>query len=163
MRSLLRLLAVLAVVAATSGCVTKPRMEVHAARIQQIQGTGVVLSLTMRVENDNRFDIMVRNVRADVTLAERYRLPTIITSPNQWIRSNSVAFVQVPVLVPWPMVAPLVQTTVGSMQISYRAEGMADVTATQALGIEVDNYELQEEGMVSRAELIAAAGRGFGG
>ena len=163
MRSLLCFLAVLAVVAAAPGCFDKPRMQIHAANIQQIQGTGVVINLTMRVENDNRFDIMVRNVRADVTLAERYRLPTIVMSPNQWIPSNSAAFVQVPVLVPWPMVAPLVQTTVGSMQIAYRAEGLADVTATQALGIEVDNYELNEEGMVSRAELIAAAGRGFGG
>lgn len=158
-RALLVLVAALAVLA--SGCFSEPSMKLYGARITHATPYGVGLTMQMAVENHNSIDVMVRDVRADVVLAKSYRLPTVVVSPNQWLPANRSTLVQVPVIVPWNLVAPLLGTTVTSSTISYKVWGSANVTATRALEIDWDDYKLEKEGKFYRQELVAAAGRGF--
>lgn len=158
-------LALLALCATLSmfsvGCFSDPSMKLYGARITGASLNGVGMTMTMSVHNDNSFDIMVRDVRADVMLAKRYRLPTVVVSPNVWLPANRSTMVQVPLVVPWQLVTPLLQTSVGSQMIEYRAWGSANVTATRALELDFDDYKLDQEGKFYRSELMMAAGRGL--
>ena len=157
---LVPLLILLVTMLTASGCVREPSMELHGARLQLLDDRGLAIELTMRVHNSNSFDVQIRNVRADVTLAKRYRLPQVTVSPNQWLPAGETTLVRVPVSVPWELVLPMLQTTLLSPNITYRAVGVADVSATRALEIDVDDYAIDREGTVSRDELVAAAIRG---
>jgi LEA14-like dessication related protein len=148
--------AALALVA-VGGCVREPTIALHSAGIRGVGTQGVTLSMTLAVRNDNSFDVMVRNVTTDVTLADRFRLPTVTYSPNVWLPSDKTTLVSVPVVIPWALIGPVLATTVASPAISYRAVGHADVTATRALEIDVNEYALSEEGSFSRGELLQAA------
>jgi hypothetical protein len=143
----------------TAGCIQDPTMQLHSAGVRGISPQGVLLNITMSVRNDNSFDILVRNVTTEVTLAGRHRLPTVVLSPNQWLRADTTTLVTVPVVIPWNQLAPIASTTLSTPQISYHAIGVADVTATRALEIDVNEYALEEQGTFSRAELLAAASR----
>lgn len=140
----------------TVGCIKDPTMQLHSAGIRGASTQGVLLNITMSVRNDNSFDIMVRNVTTDVTLAGRHRLPTVTHSPNVWLPADKTTLVSVPVVIPWNQIGPIMATTITSPQVSYVARGQADVTATRALEIDVNEYELEEEGTFSRGELAAA-------
>jgi LEA14-like dessication related protein len=158
-RVLFVLVAALALFA--TGCFSEPSMKLYGARVTHATPYGVGLTMTLAVENNNSFDVMVRDVRADVMIAKRYRLPTVVVSPNQWLAANRSTLVQVPVIVPWTLVTPLVSTTVGSSTIEYRVWGSANVTATRALEVDFDDYQLDKDGKFYRSELLLAAGRGF--
>ncbi|MEQ9323796.1 MAG: hypothetical protein RIF41_31825, partial [Polyangiaceae bacterium] len=121
---------------------------------------GIGMVMVMKIRNDNAFDIQVRNVAANVVIGESFRMPTVRTSPNVWLRANSVTLVDVPMTVPWGTVMPLLSRTVGSATIEYRAKGFADVTATSTFMIDRNDYKFDEEGKVSRVELVQAAIRG---
>lgn len=156
-----RLLVVVLLALGPIGCITEPAMKLYGARVAFASPQGVGLNMTMKVENDNAFDIQVRNVAANVTMAERYRLPTVYASPNIWLPAGRATLVQVPVVIPWSMIAPLTAATIGSSTIGYRVVGRADVTATRALEIDFDAWKLDQEGKFSRGDLIMAAGRGL--
>lgn len=143
-----------------SGCVTEPAVKLYGARIAGVSPQGVTLGVTMKVLNDNSFDIMVRGVRTNVTIGGTM-LPPVQATPQQWLPAGRGTLVQVPVVIPWGVVTPLVQTTVTSSTIKYRMVGYADVTATRALEIDFDDYKFDQIGGFSRAELVMAAGRGF--
>ncbi|NUQ77994.1 MAG: LEA type 2 family protein [Polyangiaceae bacterium] len=147
--------AALALLAA--GCVSKPAVTLHDTSIRSASLRGVGLDVLLRVENDNSYDIQIRNVRAQVTIHERYRLAPIDIQPNQWLPAEEATIVRVPVVIPWQVIPPIVQETLGSTTIPYRVEGRADVTAVRMLGIERDNYPVDEQGSVRRQDLINAA------
>jgi len=158
---LLRLALLLALLTCAVGCPSKPVLELHGAQIQSAGPAGVGIRLMMRVNNDNAFDVKIRNVRASVVIAKRFKLPPIQYNPDQWLPAGKWVLVPVPVTIPWNLIQPLAVTTVGSTEISYRLRGVADVTAVRMLGIEVNDHELDEEDTVSRAQLLMAAGRGM--
>ncbi len=158
-RALLVLCALLAL--SSVGCFSEPSMKLYGARLAGATPYGVNLNLTMSVENHNSFDVMLRDVRADVMLAKQYRLPTVVVSPNLWLPANRSTAVQIPVTVPWALVTPLIGSTLGSPTIEYRVWGSANVTATRSLEIDWDDYKLDKSGRFYRSELISAAGRGF--
>jgi LEA14-like dessication related protein len=143
-----------------SGCVTEPAVKLYGARIAGVSPQGVTLGVTMRVLNDNSFDIMVRGVRTNVTIGGTM-LPPVVATPQQWLPAGRGTLIQVPVVIPWGVVTPLVQTTVSSPTIKYRMVGYADVTATRALEIDFDDYKFDQIGGFSRGELVMAAGRGI--
>jgi len=97
------------------------------------------------------------NVRAEVTIHGRYRLAPIDIQPNQWLPAEQATIVRVPLVIPWQVVPPIVEETLGSPTITYRVQGSADVTAIRMLGIERDNYPLDEQGSVRRQDLVNAA------
>lgn len=143
------------------GCVSKPVLELHSARVTSASPAGVGMTLLMRVNNENSFDVKVRNVRAHVTIANGFHLPPVHYNPERWLPAGESTIVPVPVVVPWPMIGPLASMTMRSRVIHYRVTGMVDVTAVRMLGIESDDHQLDENGSISRNALIQAAGRGF--
>jgi LEA14-like dessication related protein len=140
-----------------TGCVSKPAVTLHDASLRSASLRGIGLDIFLKVENDNSYDIQIRNVRAEVTIHERYKLAPIDIQPNQWLPAEQTTIVRVPVLIPWHVVPPIVQETMGSTTIPYRAQGSVDVTAIRMLGIERDNYPVDEKGSVRRQELVNAA------
>ncbi|HHH30841.1 MAG TPA: hypothetical protein ENK57_21195 [Polyangiaceae bacterium] len=158
--SLRALSFVMALVVLSVGCVKNPTMDLYGARVQSVNPMGIGMVMTMKIRNDNPFDIQVRNVAANVIIGKSFRMPTVRASPNAWLRANSVTLVDVPMTVPWPTVMPLLSRTVGSATIEYRAKGFADVTATSTFQIDRNDYKFDEEGKVSRVELVQAAIRG---
>lgn len=150
-----RMLLVAAIAAA--GCVDKPTMELHHAEIRSAGPMGVGMDVILRVNNGNSFDIQVRNVRVQTVLENRYTLPPVAYSPNQWLHSDSSTLVAAPVLIPWPLVGPLLAETATHDTLHYRVRGEADVTAFRSLGIRSDNYPVDETGEVPRMALVQAA------
>lgn len=153
------LFAVLAL--SSVGCVSQPTVEIYGARLSGLGPQGVNLNMQFKVRNANSFDVYVRDMRADVVIAERYRLPTVEASPNAWLPADGTTVVTVPVVIPWGMIAPLLATTIGSNTITYRARGAANVVATRALKINLEDYTFDQDGKFFRSELVAAAGRGI--
>jgi hypothetical protein len=145
-----------------SGCVTKPIAELYGVRVQSVGPAGIQLDMSMKVNNYNVFDVKVRNVRCNVVIDERFRLPPIVYNPDTWLGANASTIVHVPVTMPWNLVWPLINATVGSNVLPYRTDGWVDVTAVRMLGIQVNDYAFEDDGAVSRFELLTAAMRGMG-
>lgn len=151
---------ILVVLLASSGCVSKPVVELHSARLAAASPRGVGFDVFLKVNNDNAFDVQVRNVNVNVVIAKRFALPAVQFCPNVWLPADKSTLVRVPMVLPWTMVPPLLAATVGSKMIPYRARGTADVTAVRMLGIQRNDYPVDEEGELSRGALVVAAGRG---
>jgi len=158
-RALLILVAVLSLM--TAGCISQPTVELYGARVSGISPAGLGVTMSMKVRNANSFDVYVRDVRADVVIANRYRLPTVQISPNAWLPADGNTMVVVPVVIPWQMLTPLIATTVGSTTIPYTMRGAANVVATRAMRIDLNDYTFDQDGKLYRNEIVAAAGRGF--
>ena len=159
---MVRALSILALVLLSFGCVhekRRPVLEIHSMRAMSMSPQGLGLMLRMRVNNHHPFDVKVRNVRANVVIANAYQLPPVYADPDAWLAANRYTFVDVPVLLPWPMLRPLLMTTAQSPVIHYQVTGYADVTAVRLLGIQRNDHYLNQQGSVSRGELMSAAGR----
>lgn len=154
------LAAMVGLVLLAGGCVHKPVLELYSARISGAVPLGVTLTMRLRVNNPNAFDVKVRNVRVMVTVAGSYTLPMIRYDPDQWLAASGSTFLDTPVTVPWTMVAPMLAASAGSDVVGYHVQGFVDVTAVRSLGIESKDFEVDEDGSISRAELLVAAGRG---
>jgi hypothetical protein len=154
------LVAVAALAVGSVGCVKEPVLALHSARISGVSPQGVLLTVTMKVNNDNDFDVRVRNVRANVTIQQRYTLPYLQYNPDRWLGSDAETYVPAPVTIPWTMIQPLLATSIGSPWVSYHLHGLADVTATRLLQIQATDYGIDANGTFSRGDLVMAAGRG---
>lgn len=141
----------------STGCAKTPTLTLHHAEIQSASLFGLGLSIVLSVENPNSFDLAVRNVRAKVTIANRYELP-IDYSPNQWLPAGKKTLVPVPVTIPYALLPDLANTTSNLQVLEYSVVGSVDVTATSALEVEKDNYPIDEKGSIQRADLFRAAG-----
>lgn len=152
------LLAALPVLAiAIAACVKKPTVQLDHAQIAGVGLVGVSMNIVVKVNNSNSFDVMVREVNAQVTINNRYTLAPIVTAPNIWLASDKETLVSLPMVIPWTVVPGLLSETLGRDTISYRVQGTADVTATRLLQVRKDNHPINEEGKVSRAALLSAA------
>lgn len=144
----------------TVGCVKEPVFKLDSMRVKGATIQGVELVMMMRVQNDNSFDVKVRDVRVDVVIAERFKLPRIQYNPDTWLGSDATTLLEVPVLIPLLMVWPMVSATAQANVVSYTMTGLVDVTAVRALDIEKNDYEVDESASISRAELIGALIKG---
>ncbi len=145
-----------------ASCVSDPVLSLHSARITQVMPTGVNLDIMMKVKNKNAFDVQVRNVNVVVKLADKYTMPRINYSPNQWLPAYQSTLVRVPVIIPWQLIRPLLSLSVDSETIEYTMVGTADVTAVRMLGIRRNDHEIDDEGEVSRSQVLMAAARSIG-
>ena len=159
MRKLQTLASVALCLSATAlaGCVKKPTVQLDHAQIANVGLVGVSMNVVVKVNNTNSFDVMVREVNAQVTINNRYTLAPIVTAPNIWLASDKATLVSLPMVIPWTVVPGLLSETLGKESISYRVQGTADVTATKLLQIQKNNHPINEEGKVSRAALLSAA------
>lgn len=140
-----------------SSCVSKPKMQLHHAEIRSAGPAGIGMEVFLRVNNENSFDVEVRNVRVQTVLQNRWQLPPMAYSPNQWLPADRYTIVRAPVIIPWPLVGPLLAETAMSPTISYRVRGEADVTAIRSIGIKSDNYPVDETGTIPRVAVLQAA------
>lgn len=148
----------MSLVGSTAGCVSDPLIRIERARVIHIDQTGVTVGMTMSVKNDNSFDVLVRDIRANVILDGVHFLPSIQTSPNVWLPSNATSPLQIPVLVPWPVAMYLLQSK--APMISYRAKGVANVMGSRTLKVD-KVYPIDQEGTLSREELQATVHQSF--
>jgi LEA14-like dessication related protein len=156
----MRLLALACWIVPLTGCVTRPVVELSAARIAAVSPYGVEMAMRVRVNNTSPFDVRVRNVRVQVTIADKYALPYVRFNPDRWMPANSWSYIEVPALIPWQTIKPLAATTLGNETIPYHVAGYVDVTATRLLGIAINDHEIDDDASVSRADLLMAAMRG---
>jgi LEA14-like dessication related protein len=142
---------------ALAGCVKKPTVQLDSAQIAGVGLVGVSMNVVVRVNNTNSFDVMVREINAQMTINNRYTLSPIVTSPNVWLASDKTTLVSLPMVIPWTVVPGLLSETLGKDTISYHVQGTADVTATRLLQVQKNNHPINEDGTVSRAAILAAA------
>jgi hypothetical protein len=156
-------LAALAVFVTCSGCVSKPTMHLDHAEISGVQlatlppSIDVVMTIFLDVYNPNGYDVAVRAVRGQTVLAGRYPLAVDYHAPGEglWLPAHQQTNVRVPLSVPLPLVFQLVQEAMASPLIPYRFQGKADVTATRSLQLEKDDYAVDEQGTVTRDQMMA--------
>ncbi len=139
------------------GCVSKPKMTLHHAEVRNAGPMGVGLQIFLNVRNNNAFDIQVRNVRTKTVLQERWALTPTAYSPNQWLPAKTTSIVSAPQIIPWTLIGPLLAETAMSPVIAYHVTGEADVTAIRSLGIDSNNYPVDETGSVPRIAVLQAA------
>jgi hypothetical protein len=149
------LLPLLALVSA--GCVQQPVVTVHHAEVRGVSPLGVGVVIFLQIRNDNAYDVQIRNVRCNVTFGRGATLGPIDFAPNQWLPASQTTLVQVPVSLPWTLVPALASETMGAYAIPYHVTGVADVTATRTLGIDRNNYPIDEGGFVPRQMVVDAA------
>lgn len=144
---------------ALAGCASDPTMRIHHAELRSASFYGVGLDMMLQVYNPNSYDIQIRNVRANVVIAGRYSLPPLVFSPNQWLPAGEKTLVRVPMLIPYMLVPRLIDESVNAPIIYYSVNGNIDVTAVRMLGVEKDNYPVNEQSSITRQALMVAAGR----
>ncbi len=150
--------AALALSAATaSACVSQPVVALDHAEIRGGSFAGVTLVVMLRVNNKNAFDVQVRNVRGQASLGNRWLLPPIDYSPNVWLPAGQTTLVPAPIVIPIDMIPGIVNQTLGSASIAYHFKGTADVTAVRMLGIQRNDYPVDDGGTISRMALATAA------
>jgi hypothetical protein len=137
-----------------NGCVQTPTVQLHHADIQGASLTGAVIDVVIEIRNPNSFDIKLRDVTAETTFANRYRLPTIHIHPDQWVPAGQATLVHVPTVLPWLMIPGILAETVFSPVVIYDVRGSADVTATRTFGIEEDNYPINLRGQLPRDVMV---------
>ena len=117
----------------------------------------IVMTIVLDVYNPNGYDVAVRAVRGQTILAQRFPLPVDYHAPGDglWLPAHQVTSVRVPLSVPLPLAFQLVQEAMASPVIPYRFQGKADVTATRSLQLEKDNYGVDEQGTVTREQMMA--------
>jgi LEA14-like dessication related protein len=140
-----------------SGCVSKPVVTLHHAEVKAASLTGIGLVVFLKVENSNAYDVKVRTVHAQVTIAGKYALDPIDIAPDQWLGSNSSTLVSVPLQIPWTLIPALIGETLGSPEVKYHVTGTADVTAVRALMIEKNDYPIDEDGVLPRQVFVDAS------
>lgn len=163
-RSPSALVIALAVTAAcfAMGCASKPNMRVRHAEVSGVQlgigQLGLALHVVVEVYNPNSYDVAIRAVRGTVSLGGRAPMPVEFRAPGDgiWLAAKRVTTMRVPVVVPAQVAFEVARDTAFGAEIPYRMIGRADVTATSSLKIEKDDYSVDEEGTISRAQLEAS-------
>jgi len=145
------------------GCVSKPTMHLNHAEISGANlaayppALAVVLTVVIDVYNPNSYDIAVRAMRGQVTMAEQFTVPIEFRPSGQgvWLGASTTTSLRVPVTIPIPMGLAVLRTSVAQELIPYRVVGRADVTASRTFQVERDDYSVDERGTVSRGQIAA--------
>jgi hypothetical protein len=152
-----------------SGCVSKPTMHLNHAEISGVSlatlppTIAVEMTIVLDVYNPNGYDVAVRAVRGQTLMAGRYPIAVDYRAPGEglWLPSKQVTPVRVPITVPVPVALQIVQESWTSPVIPYRFQGKADVTATRSFKLEKDDYGVDEEGTVTREQMMAVIPNSF--
>lgn len=137
--------------------------EVSGVQIAFPPTLAVVMTVVVDVYNPNSYDVAVRRVRGQVTLADKYLLPLDWIAPNDgvWLTSDGITQVRVPITMPLDMALTVLREAYAAPSVPYRFVGRADVTATRTLKIEKDDYSVDERGWIPRQQIEQAARLGF--
>lgn len=162
-------LVVAALALGSSACVSKPTMHLNHAEISGVNlatlppSIDVVMTIVLDVYNPNSYDVAIRAVRGQTVMAGRFPINVDYHAPGEglWLPAKQVTPVRVPLSVPVPVAFQLVQESFNSPVIPYRFQGKADVTATHAFKLEKDDYGVDEEGLVTREQMMAVLPNSF--
>ena len=118
---------------------------------------GIQMTVVLAVTNPNGYDVAIRAVHGQTIMAGKYPLPVELQEPGEgvWLPAKQTTLVRVPVMLPFPLALQLLQETMTSPTVSYRFTGKADVTATRAFGIQKDDYGVDEQGTLTREQMMA--------
>jgi LEA14-like dessication related protein len=149
--------------AACAACVHKPEMHLDHAEISGVQlatlppSLDVVMTVVLDVYNPNSYDVAVRAVRGQTVMANRYPIPVNYTAPGDgmWLPAKQTTPVRVQFSVPIQVAFSLLQESFAAPVIPYRFQGKADVTATRSFQLEKDDYGVDEQGTVTREQMMA--------
>jgi hypothetical protein len=152
-----------------SGCVSKPTMHLNHAEISGVSlatmppTIAVEMTIVLDVYNPNGYDVAVRAMRGTTMMAGRYPIPVDYRAQGEgiWLPSKQTTTVRVPITVPVPIAFQIVQESFSSPVIPYRFQGKADVTATRSFKLEKDDYGIDEEGAVTREQMMAVLPNSF--
>jgi hypothetical protein len=140
-------------------------MHVRSAEVSGVQlgfppQLGVMMTVTIDVYNPNSYDVAIRAMRGQVVFANRYTLPVDFKGPPDglWLPSDQITPIRVPISIPVPLGMQLLHEAMTNPTKPFHLTGKADVTATRTFQIEKDNYEVDEEGSMSREQVAAAVG-----
>ncbi|MFO0616267.1 MAG: hypothetical protein U0414_26975 [Polyangiaceae bacterium] len=147
----LTLLALCLALAPAVGCVSEPRVVIDHAEVKGVSLSGIDLGVVLAIRNDNVFDVKLRRVHADVTIARKIKLAPVDMVPDVWIPADDKIKLAVDVKVPLTIVPAILESTLEEGSVPYRIVGDADVTATRTFGIEEDHYPFDQEGTVPRS------------
>jgi hypothetical protein len=153
----------LAALCTLPACVHKPTMHLDHAEISGVQlatmppSLGIVMVVVLDVFNPNSYDVAVRAVRGQTVFAGQYPLPVMYQAPPDgvWMPAGQTTQVRVPVTVPVQLAFALMQQGMSMPTIPYHFSGTADVTATRTFELEKDNYAVDEEGSITREQMMA--------
>jgi hypothetical protein len=156
---------------AAAGCVTKPTMKLDHSELNGVQlstmppSLGIQMTVVLAVYNPNGYDVAIRAMHGQTVMADKYPLPVEFQAPGDglWLPAKQTTQVRVPVMMPLPLALALLQEAMLAPTISYRFKGKADVTATRALALEKDNYEVDEHGTITREQMMAVVPAPFAG
>lgn len=132
-----------------------PKIHVTGVQVKGVEVTlkplkvSAQLDLMLRVDNPNDFDLKVRSVRGQVTLAGRQNVP-IQAQPEVWLPAEKSTDVTIPAQVPLEAVVEVVRTSIKSDCVPYAFEGTADLIATSSLELEKNGYPFKKEGCLPR-------------
>jgi LEA14-like dessication related protein len=138
-----------------AGCA--PTIGVHHTEVRGPSAEGLNIVVHLTVDNDNPFDIEIRNVRAQVTLEGRWALPTIDAPQKRWLPANKRSRVAVPITIPWGTLPGVLAATASQSEVAYRIRGRADVVASRSMRIDKSNYAIDDEGTIPRSKLSVSA------
>jgi hypothetical protein len=118
---------------------------------------GIVMVVVLDVFNPNSYDVAVRAVRGQTVFAGQYPLPVTYQAPPEgvWMPAGQTTQVRVPVAVPVQLALALMQQAAATPTIHYHFSGTADVTATRTFQLEKDNYAVDEDGTLTRDQMMA--------
>ena len=144
-------------------CVHKPTMHLDHAEISGVQlatmppSFGIVMTVVLDVFNPNSYAVAVRAVRGQTVFAGQYPLPVMYQAPPDgvWMPAGQTTQVRVPVTVPVQLAFALMQQGMAVPTIPYHFTGSADVTATRTFALEKDNYAVDEDGSITRDQMMA--------
>lgn len=154
-------MATLALVSMTSvACVSKPTMHLNHAEISGFQMTippTVLMTVVVDVHNPNGYDVAIRAMRGTVTMAGKYTVPLDFRAPGDgvWLAAKQTTAVRTPIAIPVDIALQMIREAAMSPTIAYRMVGKADVTGTRTFKIEEDNYAVDENGSITRDQMIA--------
>jgi hypothetical protein len=160
LRTLLRCVALFALLL-TSACATQPVVRLHHANLLGASPMGLRFDVVLEVENRNPFDVEVRSVRGNPSIAGTRGLGPMALEPRQWLPAGRAVLIAVPISVPWPVAASVALEALSRGEVSYRFVGVADVTATRALRVEWNQYPIDIEGELPASFFASAGGGGL--
>ncbi len=144
-----------------AACVKKPTMHLDHAEISGVQlntfppSLGVLMTVVLQVYNPNSYDVAVRAVRGTTMMANKYPVNVDFHAPGDglWLPSGQTTPIRVPLALPVPLAIAVLQESFAQSTIPYRFTGSADVTATRTFQLEKDDYSVDEQGVVTRAQI----------
>ncbi|MCL2776548.1 MAG: LEA type 2 family protein [Polyangiaceae bacterium] len=134
--------------------------EINGVHIALPPSVGVVMTQVIDVYNPNPYDVAIRAMRGQVTIADKYTLPIDFRAPGDglWLASGTTTTVRIPVTIPMPLALAIGHETVTSNVVPFRVIGKADVTATRTFQLEKDDYSVDAQGTFTRQQLQIALG-----